>query len=155
MKVLPRGSTSFPGIILGAPCLAPAPAGLGLRTEAHGHVLQTIGVCLPRMEEEVEAKLRQEQVQVNFLLDAPRLSLSAGETALVPVRGSKGYCGSRLVEDDPTAPVRLAEVGPIRSAVGMLFLFNHGPLDVELEMGQAVATTKPAPVVFVAGAVPC
>ena len=86
MKVLPRGATSFPGIILGAPCLAPAPAGLGLRTEAHGHVLQTLGVCLPRMEQEVEARLRQEQVQVNFLMDAPSVSLSPGATALVPVR---------------------------------------------------------------------
>ena len=47
-----------------------------------------------------------------------------------------------MTEDHPHSFVRLAAAGPIRSAEAMLFLFNHSVLDVELEMGQAVAVAE-------------
>ena len=47
-----------------------------------------------------------------------------------------------MTEAHPHSFVRLAAAGPIRSAEAMLFLFNHSALDVELEMGQAVAVAE-------------
>ena len=103
MKVLPKGTTSFPGIILAAPCLAPLPHGLGLRTEPHAHVLQALGVCLPRLEEEVESRLRGETIQVSFVSDGPTIALTPGQTVLIPARASRTYRGDMFVCDSPKA----------------------------------------------------
>ena len=122
LKILPKGSTSFPGIILSAPCLAPAPLGLGLRTEKHAHVLTTLGICLPRMEE-----ARREQVQVNFLLDTAQISLCPGATVLAPVRASLPYVGARYTLDHPDSLVQLAAIGPVSRSETSLFLTKSYP----------------------------
>jgi hypothetical protein len=133
MKVLPRGASSFPGIILAAPTLAPAPGGLGLRTEPHAHVLQTLGVCLPRLEEEVEARFRKESVNVAFVVDsAAQIHLSPGAVALVPVRASRLFSGEVQAQDFPGSAVSLAAFGPVEGVESMLFLTNRSGLDVEL-----------------------
>ena len=139
LKILPKGTTSFPGIILSAPVLAPAPVGLGLRTEKHAHVLQTLGVCLPRLEEVVETRLQQEQVQVSFMLDTDQLHLEPGATALVPVRASTPYAGVRYADDHPLSEVTLAAVGPVTRTEAMLMISNTSPFSLELERGQPVA----------------
>jgi hypothetical protein len=141
MKVLPKGASSFPGIILSAPCLAPAPRGLGLRTEPHAHVLQSLGVCLPRLEEEVEASLHKEMVQVAFMVDTKEgIHLGPGDTALVPVRASRTFAGDLEVKPGGHWGIQLAAEGPVSETAAMLFITNTSGLGVDLEMGHAVAT---------------
>ena len=141
MKILPKGASSFPGIILSAPCLAPGPKGLGLRTEPHAHVLQTLGVCLPRLEEEVEASRNKETVQLAFMLDSKEgLYLGPGETALVPVRASRTFAGDLEAKSGCHWGITLAAEGPVSETAAMLYITNASGLGIDLEMGHAIAT---------------
>jgi len=99
-QILPRGSSSFPGMILAAPCLAPAPLGLGLKTERDAHVLEALGVCLPRLDKEAAAKFEEHDVvQFAFEMDAATpLPLSFAPDAILKRPGKSG-CLNRLAEE--------------------------------------------------------
>ena len=60
MKVLPRGSTCIPGVILGYPTLDKPPYGLGHRPTDHTHYFEEPGVHLPRAEIPRRIQMRRE-----------------------------------------------------------------------------------------------
>ena len=60
MKVLPRGSTAIPGVILGYPTLDKPPYGLGHRPTDHTHYFEELGVHLPRAEIPRRIQMRRE-----------------------------------------------------------------------------------------------
>ena len=51
-KILRKGCSTWPGLILGGPSLDPAPVGLGHVTSLAGHVFKTLGITVKREEEE-------------------------------------------------------------------------------------------------------
>ena len=111
-----------------------------MRTEPHAHVLQTLGVCLPRLEEEVKARFRKESVNIAFVVDsAAQIHLSPGAVALVPVRASRLFSGEVQAQDFPGSAVSLAAFGPVEGVESMLFLTNRSGLDIDLELGATVA----------------
>lgn len=50
-KVFRFGTCGWKGLIVGGPALEQAPVGLGFRPSLAGHVLDALGVVLPRVEE--------------------------------------------------------------------------------------------------------
>jgi hypothetical protein len=49
-KIFPKGSSTFPGLIIGMPALDVAPYGLGFRVCKATYALDTLGIQVPRLD---------------------------------------------------------------------------------------------------------
>ena len=128
-KILPRGLSSFPSMILAAPTLAPK--GLGHEVKQYAHCFQSLGVCLPRLEEEIERGRKaasNDASNLAFICDSNAvICLMPGQSALVPVRASRAIPGPVLLLDPPDSGLRLAADGVVDDQPKqMLFVAKRG-----------------------------
>ena len=144
-QILPRGSSSFLGLILAAPCLVPAPLGLGFKTEHDAHVLEALGVCLPRLDKEAGAKFdKHDVVQFAFEMDAASPSPPSFAPDAIPTGPGKRFCLTRLAEESIFRPDAVMGRGKGRVAPAVALEQNQEVrvLRALLLERQALRTTK-------------
>ena len=79
LKIFKWGCSAWDGLIIGAPALEAPPAGMGYRATLGGHVLDALGVTLPRLElPAVEQRIERTLAAIYDAVSSPEAAARGG-----------------------------------------------------------------------------